>query len=405
MAVVARMTEASERTTKEWLIIGLGWIGGVAILAYFVSIFLNIHQLRPTPYFAGGMGLLFLWAAYGAATGRVGIWNAVRGDDGRASTSKFQVTLWTAVVVFAWIALAVKGFDPDNLPSLPQNILLALGISVGTATAAAAVTSTNTASGKEVKVPAKDRGMAPLFQSDAGLPDIGKIQLLAWTLLAVAVYLGALSRYLGTDPLPRQLPDIDPSLMALTGLGSATYLGKKLVTTTTTYISTISTNRAFVGEKITLTGSHFGPTQEGGRVMIDGNPIETKAETWSDGMIVVAIPETHPDGSPWVLDKPVDVMVYGTGGPSANTVKLTLQAARIERIEPGTAAVGQTITLNGRGLGDATNVFFTGNAGAVPRELTDTSLKVDVPAGALSGTVTVMTRRGAAASEAVLTVS
>lgn len=382
---------------------------------YFVLLALRndwvAKNLAPSPYVAGALALGFIWFTYVAATGHWGIWNSVRGEDGRASTSRFQVSLWTAVVVFSWVAIAIKGFDPTHLPQIPQNMLIALGISVGTGAAAAAVTSSNVATGKEVKVPASEQGMAPLFQSDTGLPDIGKIQLISWTFIAVAVYLGAVSLYLADSSKfvdaagDRMLPDIDPGLMALTGLGSAAYLGKKLVTTAGTYIGTISTNRAFVGEQITLTGRNFGSTQDGGRVVIDGTPIETPAATWTDTMVKIAIPETKPDNGLWKLDVPVDVTIYGASGPSANSMKLTLVASEITSVAPPNAHVGDTITITGRGLGDVSSVSFGGpTATAHPTAATDTSLTVTVPPGAASGPVSVTSQRGMATSTSPFTV-
>ncbi len=75
------------------------------------------------------------------------------------------------------------------------------------------------------------------MEDDDGAPDLGKIQLLAWTFIAVAVYLFSLSqqialreplRLLTELPNVSSLPDIDGTLMALMGLGQGGYLGKKI---------------------------------------------------------------------------------------------------------------------------------------------------------------------------------
>ena len=55
-------------------------------------------------------------------------------------------------------------------------------------------------------------------------------------------------------------------------------------------------------------------------------------------------------------------------------------------IEPGSGAVGTTVTVSGRNLAGTTNVVFQG-ATASPSEVSDTSVSVVVPADAATGPV------------------
>jgi len=67
---------------------------------------------------------------------------------------------------------------------------------------------------------------------------------------------------------------------------------------------------------------------------------------------------------------------------------------------PASAAVGATVSITGTNLMAATDVIFTGGVSVVPTAVTATSLKVVVPAGALTGPVTVTNAAGTAATTA-----
>lgn len=88
-------------------------------------------------------GLAFL---FGTAVVLVGVlvavvvsgfkpWTIVEGADGRPSTSKFQWTLRTAVILFSYSAIyfarAAMG-SWEALPNIPANILIVLGFSTTT---------------------------------------------------------------------------------------------------------------------------------------------------------------------------------------------------------------------------------------------------------------------------------
>ena len=69
-------------------------------------------------------------------------WNVLKlaeGADGRLSTSKFQVLLWTIVVLFGYVVVETGRFvrgNFDALDKIPPNVLIALGFTIGTATLA-----------------------------------------------------------------------------------------------------------------------------------------------------------------------------------------------------------------------------------------------------------------------------
>src|SRR5207237_8970961 len=117
------------------------------------------------------------------------------GKDGRPSTSKFQLILWTFVVIFAYVvlyAMRLQRGDGSAINQIPGTVLLALGVSIGTTTLARGITSSQVARGKVAK---KKRDETPdgkarhLLQDDDDEVDLSKIQLLAWTLIAAGIFL------------------------------------------------------------------------------------------------------------------------------------------------------------------------------------------------------------------------
>ncbi len=175
------------------------------------------------PYFAGFAILLILWLAIGFGA-TFNLAKIVRGEDGRPSTSKLQVFLWTAVVVFGYIAIYVAQVQAGQImpPSIPNNVLIAMGVSVATAVAAKSITVKSIAAGNTK--PAGSLG--GILEDDSGNPDLSKIQLMVWTLIAIAVYLCNAHHFIAAPT--NKLPDIDPTLMILMGLGHAGYLGTKV---------------------------------------------------------------------------------------------------------------------------------------------------------------------------------
>src|SRR5450759_4910177 len=133
--------------------------------------------------------LLLLWCVY-RVVGKT--WKCGRlyeGADGRPSSSKFQFFLWTIVVLFAYVSIfAARYGTPQQqaVNQIPRNVLIAMGLSVTTLVAAKGITSSYVSSG-QLQKPA-NQGKGGLFTDDDGYSDLSKIQMLAWTLVALAVY-------------------------------------------------------------------------------------------------------------------------------------------------------------------------------------------------------------------------
>ena len=184
------------------------------------------------PYAVGVAAVLLLWLIYYVASGG-NTANLYEGTDGRPSSSKFQFFLWTAVVVFAYTAIYAVKVSAHNFEAIndfPRNVLVAMGMSVISAAAAKGITVSYIQSGRVAKssVASGTGNFGAIFQDDAGFPDLSKVQMLAWTFIAIATYLIAVASKIHQRDYSK-LPDIDGALMVLMGLGHGAYLGKKLV--------------------------------------------------------------------------------------------------------------------------------------------------------------------------------
>ena len=283
------------------------------------------------PYLAGFAALLLAWVLYGLLAGTWNIWRLVIGVDGRASTSKLQWFLWTVVIVFAyvsiWAARALEGsFEP--ITEIPQNLLIAMGLSVTTMAAAKGITASYVASGRVIKTSAdpeerRDRGLGPIVASDGHDPDLSKVQMMIWTLTAIVIYLFAVVDQIGGAHV---LPDIDATLMVLMGLGQGAYLGKKLVTTVTPRLTGLSPGQGEPRTRITISGLAFGSEQNGSLITLDRHPIAPQGVVWADTQIQFSLPETPPGGQGW---KPGQRVLFGLivgGQESVNTLPFTVMA-------------------------------------------------------------------------------
>lgn len=183
-----------------------------------------------------------LWLVYRVVNGSWRFWQLAVGVDGRYSSSRFHGLCWTIVVFVAYAVLylaRVHAGSTEALHEIPPNVLTALGLSLGTTVAAAGITSSRVARNTTSKShsPRSELTFAALVEDDQGNPDLAKAQLMVWTFVALAVYIvatvDAVARTLAaTNPtiLPA-LPDIDTTLLVLSGIGQGSYLATKLATT------------------------------------------------------------------------------------------------------------------------------------------------------------------------------
>jgi hypothetical protein len=163
------------------------------------------------------------------------------GQDGRYSNSKFQMAVWFSVVIATYLAMVYLrvsqlGWEFLGCVNIPQNLLLLSGMSALTFGGAKAITtnkinqSLDTGHGNP-KDPAgvRQNFWTDLVQNDKGAFDIGDVQMLVVTILAVGMYLSLTVDCMAgiTGTATGSLPNIDTTILASFGLGQGAYLTKK----------------------------------------------------------------------------------------------------------------------------------------------------------------------------------
>jgi hypothetical protein len=347
-----------------------------------------------------------------------GLATLVEGADGRASTSKFQLALWTGVVLFAFLSIFFTRWLVQENPVipdyLPPALFAAMGLSAGTAVLAKWITSAQVDSGQVAKTPtsatpsgaaAPNPGAGALVQDDGGSLDQYKVQFLAWTFVGIGLYLFSIVDVVrhavpaalapgGLVPAAVEksnlvsLPDLGAALAGLIGIGHATYLGKKLVTSTGPSMGGVDPQFGPPNTAITLSGAGFGSAQGTGLIMLGDAPFEVVASKWSDTQIQFVLPEV-PSGRPRWQDTTLNFKV-AANGQTSDPAPFALVLPRLFSIKPIHGPSDSPVHVSGANLGLAQGdrlVTLDGN----PQDLAVTNwnpqgFDVKLPTGQTSNT-------------------
>ena len=148
--------------------------------------------------------------------------------------------------------------------------------------------------GAPAGAPAKNTG--GIFQDDGGGPELAKIQMIGFTIIAIGVFLATVFHQIAIGDLKDSLPNIDSSLLVLMGISQGGYLGKKLVTFGTPALYPPSPESGPAGTKVTLTGANLG-SSPGSQLMLNGTQC---GATWLPTSIQFTVPDDDPATSaPW----------------------------------------------------------------------------------------------------------
>jgi len=271
-----------------------------------------------------GLAVLVVIALIVAIPARGRLWQLVEGADGRASTSKFQWLLWLAVIVFSYVVLWVlraKQGDYSAISNIPVNLLTVLGFSTGTAAIAKGITAGYVQLGRIAHPPAVSGAKGGgLIQDDNGVPDLGKVQLMAFTLISVGIFLATLIHQVVSNPVITTMPNIDSSLLVLMGISEGGYLGNKLVTGNAPVLYLPIPPAAGPGTSVTVAGANLGSPAvgsappAGAQLLLDGAPVMTT--DWSPTQISFTVPA---DQKASMVDLSAIVM-----GQTSNSVPLDI---------------------------------------------------------------------------------
>jgi len=278
-------------------------------------------------WIAVGIAAGFLAVLYVVVSVLVGNWNPfklARGTDGPLSTSKFQWLLWLIAVLFVYVALLVIRFKLGNygaINNIPVNVLIVLGFSTTTAVAAKGITVAQVQNNQVDK----SQSAGGLLLGDQGAPDIGKVQMIAFTFVAIGVFIAAFVHQLASSPPMTTLPNIDTSLLVLMGISQGGYVGKKLVSVGSPVLYGLTPSDGKPETEVKLTGNMLGSSQDGSQLTLDKGVVPAAEITsWSDKSISFKIPARDvAREKDW--DSAQDVSVQATvNGQSTNTLTLRI---------------------------------------------------------------------------------
>lgn len=211
---------------------------------------------------------MVLMASFVALVGYsiTGLWRGAFIDDrNRISLSRFQMLLWTIVILSAYLVgslgnIYIGQSDPLSI-ALPQQLWLLMGISTTSLVGSPLIKSTKKDNDPDkaqadatIAALASRRGIAPrqiatqgqivinqrqedsswsdLFQGEetgnAATLDLAKIQMFYFTLVLSLAYVVALAGQFGHGPF-RSFPSFDSGMLALLGISHGGYLVNKAI--------------------------------------------------------------------------------------------------------------------------------------------------------------------------------
>lgn len=142
-----------------------------------------------------------------------------------------------------------------------------------------------------------------------------------------------------------------------------------------------------VGTTVTITGLGFT-----GATAVSFNGVaSTSVTVASDSILVATVPTGATTG-------PISVEGPGGTGISAGSFTVTTPAPKITSFTPSSGPVGGQVAISGSGFTGATSVTFNGTAATTFSVLADTVIIANVPKGATTGKIDVVTPGGTAAS-------
>jgi hypothetical protein len=138
------------------------------------------------------------------------------------SLSRTQILVWTIVISASYLYIHfVAGGTCGNETGLNTTALALMGISAATAAAGAAIDSSQSSQPRHQNYPSE--GFFKDILSDDNGINIHRFQNVLWTVICIGIYL-----YKVLHTTNCTMPDLDNTLIALTGLSSATYVTVKI---------------------------------------------------------------------------------------------------------------------------------------------------------------------------------
>lgn len=135
------------------------------------------------------------------------------------SLTKVQFGIWTVIIASAYIYLSLCKGDLA-IDSINKTALVLMGIFAGTAVASSVIDKNEISDNRPRHQNKPSQGFFIDILSDESGISLHRFQNFAWTIIAIIVYLYKLSDAVAGSALP----ELSDTLLALTGISSATYL-------------------------------------------------------------------------------------------------------------------------------------------------------------------------------------
>lgn len=197
------------------IIIGWSLIGIIIVLYFVLAFFTNILR---DPH-------VHTDAVTEAAKGTAFEGKPVKEMPQPFSLARTQLATWTALIACCYLFLALV-YSPapgkkvvDTALTINTTVLILMGISMGSSTFATIIDSSQSENVRHQDEPS--RGFFRDILSDKNGISIHRFQNVVWTIVCMAVF----GYKFWTT---KSLPTLDPTLIALTGISSATYLTLKV---------------------------------------------------------------------------------------------------------------------------------------------------------------------------------
>lgn len=282
-------------------------------------------MVTPSPIVAGIVALVVMWIVSRVTTGKFNPLALCYGHNDAVSTSQLQFLLFTALTVFAYVAVATarlaSSSGPTTLPGIPENLLILMGLAGTTAATSKGIAVSYIAQGS---IHPEDN--STVTKGRDGKTDLTKVQMIMWTIVAAVIYLFQVLRFLKAGQFAgvgnTALPDVDGALLVLMGVSQGTYVGGKLVSKTAgPVIDRRTPSSAKAGDTVQLYGVSFGDSAAKGDAVFLNGPKGAQTSfvpsDWSDKLITFPLPSGLAAG-----DWQVKVRVNGVTS-AAKTLEVT----------------------------------------------------------------------------------
>lgn len=193
-----------------------------------------------------------------------GVFNIIRGQDGRLSTTYAQAAIWTLLLVFAFLFFIAQMILGSLTPRAFQSIagglspayLLLLGGPFAVAAGAHANYAIRKDDGTIQKTDAYGAQLKDVISDDAGRTSLNDTQYFLFNVVTAAAFVVLLGKH------PDRLPGLPDTLVGLTSIGALAFITTKTVSNQRPLISTIvsvssSAGPPTDGDLVEIRGANF----------------------------------------------------------------------------------------------------------------------------------------------------